>query len=558
MLRLPLKPPCNVEMDMFSDDEFPIVAPVLTRNQARKNAQFARVPTSSDYPTFLDISTYPTSILRAPQPLQHSTPFSGPPTQAATPFSTFAPIPPTRQSSAVYPPPLPRSSSAPSVRSPSPSSERAYSPTQDCENLLDEQLYVPLPRDREYDWGDVEDSQTPPPVEGTGESLREYYTVDNLQELPLDDTEHPAVETSPDSLVVLPHCVSAPGWSLTTQANTTATTGTNTTTVLSRPVEDKMDKGNVPSSLLPEPFKGNSSDDAGLWLRRFEIYVQLKGWGPLKALTAFPMFLRDGAAIWYDSLDSTHKLTFDKLKEAFSARFEPHESMRWIRLDEFNARTQKSGETVEAYLQDMLKRGHDLEKSEAEIMETVVRGFLPKISLYVKEKAPTTMTEALNYARVAQSFRVDKVSSPDKEVATIVAKIAADVKKEVHKQLATVQMPQSGRPPRGPPQQQGQQSRPPPFRQVAFTQSAPRGPFSGRNPFNNAPQGNQFSRPFRQQPPPQRQQQVVYGQRTIICFACGRFNHIARDCPYSRVKCHFCGQIGHLQKMCRLAAQNSQ
>ena len=70
------------------------------------------------------------------------------------------------------------------------------------------------------------------------------------------------------------------------------------------------------------------------------------------------MFLPDAAAVWYDSLRPEEKSTFAAIKNAFSDRYLPHPAMRWANLEAFNSRMQKPDESVDDYVQDMLKRGN--------------------------------------------------------------------------------------------------------------------------------------------------------------------------------------------------------
>lgn len=39
------------------------------------------------------------------------------------------------------------------------------------------------------------------------------------------------------------------------------------------------------------------------------------------------------------------------------------------------------------------------------------------------------------------------------------------------------------------------------------------------------------------------------------CYRCGQKAHKAAQCPYKEAKCHFCGKVGHLKKVCRSATK---
>lgn len=196
-----------------------------------------------------------------------------------------------------------------------------------------------------------------------------------------------------------------------------------------------MDHTSIPSSLCPEPFSGHENDDASIWLNRIHIYTQLRAWSPEQTLNAFPLFLRDAAAIWYDTLDPTKKATVENLTQAFKERYFPHTTLRWVKLDQFNTRQQQPDESTTTYTQKMIKLGKDIDKSDKEIMEACVRGYRPYIKTYVLEKEPKSLEEALRFARVAEAFRQEQ---SDVKVLQALSEQMKDFQNNVTKEIATI------------------------------------------------------------------------------------------------------------------------
>ena len=109
--------------------------------------------------------------------------------------------------------------------------------------------------------------------------------------------------------------------------------------------------------------------------------------------------------------------------------------MRWARLDEFATRTQKARESVQDYTQDVLKKGHDLGKSEQELVEALVRGFRRDIRRYVMEKDPSTIEQVIRLAKMAQAF---SESSPETEGIAQLAEQMKELKHQLAGEMAAI------------------------------------------------------------------------------------------------------------------------
>ena len=303
----------------------------------------------------------------------------------------------------------------------------------------------------------------------------------------------------------------------------------------------KTENINIPSALCPEMFSGTSNEDAPIWWRRFGLFSNVKGWSDNQSLQAFPLFLKGAAAIWYDSLGTEQRASFAQLSQAFKDRYFPDPTMRWARLDEFATRTQKARESVQDYTQDVLKKGHDLGKSEQELVEALVRGFRRDIRRYVMEKDPSTIEQVIRFAKMAQAF---SESTPETEGIAELAEQMKELKHQLAGEMAAIK---------------------------SATVAAMQTDFSGRSPiprqpikqhtFRNTPTTRQTFHNSTAHPEGNPRQQTTctpvphYGQRSFTCASCAGPGHRRSDCRFRDYKCAHCGVIGHIARACRKRAQ---
>jgi len=296
----------------------------------------------------------------------------------------------------------------------------------------------------------------------------------------------------------------------------------------------------LPHSLMPEPFHVKSTDDVELWLKRFDQYARLQGWPDVQKGALLPLLFRGQAQVWFDGLSSDEKANYQALCAALLRRYQPHKSMKWVLLRQFQDRRQQPNESVEDYFQSMHQKGKYLKKAPLDIMETIVSGLLPPVSKFVMLRSPQTLEQALDLALTASVLQQD--STTDKvevALATITDKIGA-----LQTNLNSIQS-------------QTPLQRTPPARQFTFQRQTPNWtrnvssryqPTDPRPPLGNRPPGRPNPRPpqqdsrFRQYTPFRRQQ--------TPCLSCGG-NHARDQCRMRNAHCNFCSKIGHIAPVCK-------
>ena len=293
----------------------------------------------------------------------------------------------------------------------------------------------------------------------------------------------------------------------------------------------------IPNALAPDPFYGRPNEDARLWLACFEQFASVKGWSEATRHGSFPLFLKERARQWYEDLPSSDKRSSQAMREAFLKRYTPHPSMKWVNLRLFHERRQLPTEPVEDFFAEQRKAGRELGKSETDIMETIVGGLLPQISKFVMLRAPRSVQEALDLALTAQVLETPTSDTTSVHIAELTDKIGqlGATLDEVKRRM---ERPPGISNPNRSPQWSNNQN----FRRTGGPGS-PRGTDRGR-------QGPQWQQTRPQPLSP-------FSRQSLGCYACGG-GHQTNFCRFKTVKCHNCGRIGHLSRVCRSRPQPRQ
>ena len=317
-----------------------------------------------------------------------------------------------------------------------------------------------------------------------------------------------------------------------------------------------LQKVSLPNSVGPEYFRGTEKEDAKIWWTNFRKYATLKGWDDKTALATCSLFFRDAAAIWFDSLDKNKKKTLKALHDAFAKRYYLDDALKWVCLDKFNSREQKTSESAADFAQEMMKLGRDLKKSDKETMEGVVRGLKTPIRTYVMEHDPKNLEEALHYAKIAEAFRKDSTSSTTEGLAELTKQVA-DLKAQLTTGLGAIKVAAIA--PKYENSYKGMDRFP--NGQRSYSENRNYNHNQSQPPPQNNYQGQRQTTPqhrFRGQSDPWQNRQSTnnttaatpYYQRYRPCRSCGETSHDRAKCRFRNYQCLRCHQVGHLQRVC--------
>jgi len=110
----------------------------------------------------------------------------------------------------------------------------------------------------------------------------------------------------------------------------------------------------VNPSLAPKNFSG-MEENADEWLQYFNRYSTFRKFDSAVKYGNLSILLCSTAADWFEALSDAEKRDFALLEAAFKACFTKLDMARWKRADKLLSRVQKSDETVDQYITDVIK-----------------------------------------------------------------------------------------------------------------------------------------------------------------------------------------------------------
>jgi len=106
----------------------------------------------------------------------------------------------------------------------------------------------------------------------------------------------------------------------------------------------------VPDSFAPPAF-GGSNIDADSWLAHFQRYIEYRQLPDDDVAAMFPLFLKDAAIDWYETLEERWKA----LKDDFNSYFGKSPIDIFFAQETLFTRVQRSGEKARDYVAQMQK-----------------------------------------------------------------------------------------------------------------------------------------------------------------------------------------------------------
>ena len=352
-------------------------------------------------------------------------------------------------------------------------------------------------------------------------------------------------------------------------------------------------------------FLGYKSKSPKIWLQKFNEFATMNGWNDAAKCYVFGLLLSGSASSWFSQLPEATKTRYRSLKKSFLATYGIDEAARLAHDVEFSALRQGESENVESFIEMIMGRAADLNKSESEIKDAILRGLQPQIQAYVVSRGPRTLPEVITEAKVgaklyphSSTYEMQKIlkaleelKSNQREPETKEKRNSVTlsrIRQEQHGQLAAYDNMLSqiqARQDQNAYQLQtlmakvdAQATMPPSwlgsyatnavmkdvqmdFDRYNSRRDAEQFPYQNTqragNAFRqaetrprNAPSFNRNNapRPFNRIPP---------GPRGT-CFGCGSTQHARTFCPFRNAQCHFCKDTGHIMRVCRKAQQSNQ
>jgi len=304
----------------------------------------------------------------------------------------------------------------------------------------------------------------------------------------------------------------------------------------------------VPDSFALPAFNGTNMD-ADTWLAHFRRYAEYRQLADRDITQIFPLFLKDSAIDWYDTLSADLKTDLESLLGNFKSYFGKTE-LDYVFADEtVFTRVQRPNEKARDYISQMQKLAKRVPHLQDEILHWVIlRGLRPwiKASIIAQKGDLKSVADILECAKVAESAGLgkDDGSSDGTKINQLMQEVRAG-REEVQQLTAKMaKMSISVAQPRSPTPERRQQ-------RVSFQDQAdaPRR-YSAAQPY---PSTRGSWRTFNQYPNRQFGQS---GTTPQLCDNCGR-SHGFNRCPAFGLTCFGCGKRGHLRARCRSARRGA-
>ena len=312
------------------------------------------------------------------------------------------------------------------------------------------------------------------------------------------------------------------------------------------------------------------TDDAGLWISRFEHYIKLKGWTPEQAATAIPLYLQGNAMLWYEALSEATKQNAAEVKRHFLDRFEKRSVGQWREKEIFFTKKQGIDESVEEFCETVHRLAKDLNKTEDDIKDVIIRGLTPQIRQFVLTREHDTLTDVMRNARIAQSLGPTNDTTLS-EIHSKINSLESKIDNQFSKLCSLEPENYRGHSHQGSAYRSPHRnsalaaSRWPSPKRVSFDANTAfqRGSLQHHQPRQwDRSRSSRDARP----PPPSAQWRNQASQRPLhthtsqaqtTCRGCGEYSHNnPNHCRARGKRCYFCGKLNHIAKVCMSAKRN--
>ena len=275
---------------------------------------------------------------------------------------------------------------------------------------------------------------------------------------------------------------------------------------------------NIGNIHLIEKFYGDKLD-AERFINMFRTYVELNKTKEEDMVHLFRILLSGPASVWASSFTNESFRTLQDIERLFRQRFIHEEGAIFSLFCQFKERKMGPSESAAQYIDIMVRNGQQLQKSESDIIYTIIANVSEKLRSSILMANPKTIQELRTAAAQATAIAMgDSQPTAPPHVAPVSKmgemeelKQQMSVLTETVKQLAS----------------QVQQR---PLYQEQVQPSA----YYGHRYGNPTP---------RQQPANHQQRQQQYRPKRkgdFSCFNCGKANHLAKEC---RSPCKYCNNF---------------
>ncbi|UYV76308.1 hypothetical protein LAZ67_13003313 [Cordylochernes scorpioides] len=174
----------------------------------------------------------------------------------------------------------------------------------------------------------------------------------------------------------------------------------------------------------PTVFSGNGTEDCGKWMKDYERIARSNCWDATMKLANAPFFLEGTAGQWYDNNEEGMD-SWDMFKEMFSRTFDNSGVLLRRAKDNLQSRAQKSTESCESYIQDVLSlcRRVNPDMSKEEKVAHLMKGVVEDVYQVILIKEIDTVEAFVDWCRKVEACKQRRIGKPRFERLPNVASI---------------------------------------------------------------------------------------------------------------------------------------
>ncbi len=159
-------------------------------------------------------------------------------------------------------------------------------------------------------------------------------------------------------------------------------------------------------------YSGQSSGNPKDWLQKFNRLTRLKGWSKNTACAVLPLYLDGSAQQWHSGLSASIQEDMEILQEQFVQSFGLSKGQVLSKLDNLAYRKQQPGESVDQLLTYIAAQCRQLDRTDDQEMEYVIRGLRQDIKTHVLLHEPGTLAEVKRLSLLAETVLASTVQAP--------------------------------------------------------------------------------------------------------------------------------------------------
>lgn len=148
-------------------------------------------------------------------------------------------------------------------------------------------------------------------------------------------------------------------------------------------------------------FRGEDNEDVREFLVNFERSAFLCGWTDERKALGLPLYLKDGALVWFNSLN-TEEMDYEAMIEALEKQFSSETNI-WQMRQKLIERKQLDNEPLSSYTKDIRKMCMSLDLPKQEWVYYFIQGLKPNLRSHVVLQKPTDFDAAVDAARLKES-----------------------------------------------------------------------------------------------------------------------------------------------------------